>query len=115
MDPIIVKIGDVMNTEMLTMGRMLNNSSNNVRDVSLEASHSNQIWLRPLLVFARHCALVAVTWVCFIGKLTDVDLFKSAIRQNVFYRPPPEASSVACCKVDEESIHRAPKNDVGLT
>ena len=29
----------------------------------------NHIWLRPSLAFARHCALVSVTWVCLIGKL----------------------------------------------
>ena len=37
------------------------------------------IWLRPLFAFARHCALLSVTWVRLIGKLTDVGLFKSAI------------------------------------
>ena len=39
----------------------------------------NHIWLRPLFAFARHCAPVSVTWVCLIGKLTDVGLFKSTI------------------------------------
>ena len=39
----------------------------------------NHIWLRLLFVCARHCALVSVTWVCLIGKLTDVGLFKSVI------------------------------------
>ena len=44
----------------------------------------NHICLRPLFAFARHCALVSVTWDCSIDKLTDVGLFKSAVSQKSF-------------------------------